>query len=280
MLIVDTHAHIYSDDEKKYPPIDKPLRPPGGNATVEDLRKTCRENAVVAACLIQTSTFYRFDNRYICDAARANPVWAAGVCTLDPDDAHSPGLLRQYVRDFDLRGMRSIPARDGRLTHPGVEALWRTAQQLGIVINVLVGREKADQVEQMLSRFPELRVVLDHCMNPKAGPGLEDTVAAVVRMARFKNLHAKLTFIPTGSAAGYPCVDMHGACLKIAGAFGAGRCIWGSDFPNNLWTPKVSFAEHLRIFTKDLAFQDADRVEILGGTANRLWFGGKLRDAA
>src|SRR5438874_7399587 len=27
MLIIDTHAHIYSDDEKRYPPIDKPLRP-------------------------------------------------------------------------------------------------------------------------------------------------------------------------------------------------------------------------------------------------------------
>ena len=278
MLIVDTHAHIYSADEKKYPPIEKPLRPPNGNATVEDLHKVCRQNGVDAACLIQTSTFYRFDNRYVCDASKAGKPWAAGVCTLDPDDPHSPGLLREYVRDFRIRGMRSIPARDGRLTHPGVEALWRTGQQLGIVINVMVGRDKADQVEKMLGRFPDLRVVLDHCMNPAAGPKLDDTVAAVVRMARFKNLHAKLTFVPTGSATGYPCADMHPACMKIADAFGADRCIWGSDFPNDLWTPKVSFAEHLRIFTHDLGFSDGDRAKVLGGTANRLWFDGKLRD--
>jgi L-fuconolactonase len=280
MLIVDTHAHIYSPDEAKYPPIDKPLRPPGGQASVEDLRAVCRANGVDGACLIQTSTFYRFDNRYTGDAAKANADWTAGVCTLDPDDPHSPGLLRQFTNDSNIRGMRSIPARDGRLTHPGVEALWRTALDLGIVINVLVGVDKAEQVETMLKKFPKLRVVLDHCMNLKAGVELSPTLATVLRLSRFSNLHAKLTFVPTGSATGHPCADMHEACLKVVAAFGAERCIWGSDFPNSLWTPKVTFAEHLRIFREDLPFSGADRRRILGDTANRLWFGGKLRDTA
>ena len=34
MLIIDTHAHIYAEDEKRYPPIDKPLRPPGLKGTL------------------------------------------------------------------------------------------------------------------------------------------------------------------------------------------------------------------------------------------------------
>lgn len=280
MLIIDTHAHIYSPDEERYPPIDNPLRPPGGKASVEDLRAVARANGVDGACLIQTSTFYRFDNRYTADAAKANADWAAGVCTLDPDDPHSPGLLRQYVLESNIRGMRSIPARDGRLAHPGVEALWRTALELGIVINVLVGPDKADQVETMLGKFPRLRVVLDHCMNPKAGPDLEATLAKVLRLARFKNLHAKLTFIPTGSATGYPCADMHEACLEVVKAFGADRCVWGSNFPNSLWTPKVSYEEHLRIFRELLPLGDSGRRQILGETANRLWFGGRLKDTA
>ncbi len=28
MLIIDCHAHIYGEDEKKYPTIDEPYRPP------------------------------------------------------------------------------------------------------------------------------------------------------------------------------------------------------------------------------------------------------------
>src|SRR5687767_9655630 len=90
MTIVDTHAHIYSPDEKRYPPIDRPLRPSGGKGSLEDLQLDMRANGVERVCLIQTSTFYRWDNRYICDSARASRGWAAGVCTLDPDDPHSP----------------------------------------------------------------------------------------------------------------------------------------------------------------------------------------------
>ena len=271
-MIVDTHAHIYSPDEKRYPPIEKPLRPPAGKGSLEDLRKETRANKVDRACLIQTSTFYRFDNSYICDSALASKDWAAGVCTLDPDDPHSPGLLTHYVKKYGLRGMRSIPARDRRLDHPGVRALWKSGLDAGIVINVLVGRESASELERMLGAFPGLRVVLDHCMNLKAGPTLETTLADVVRLSRHKNLHAKLTFIPTGSATGYPCADMHATCMKVVEAFGAERCIWGSDFPTGLWTPRVSYAEHLRIFTHDLPLREAQRTAILGETASRLWF--------
>ena len=276
MLVIDTHAHIYSPDEERYPPIDKPLRPPGGKASLEDLRRQSRANGVEAACIIQTSTFYRFDNRYICDSAKATADWTTGVCTLDPDDPHSPGLLKQYVREYGLRGMRSISAADSRLDHPGVRALWKTALEQGIVINVLIGRDKADEADRLLADFSDLRVVLDHCLNLKAGSDLDATLNEVLRLSRRPKLHAKLTFIPTGSAAGFPCSDMHQACLKVIDAFGPERCVWGSDFPSKLWTPKVSYAEHLKIFTEVLSLTDADREQILGQTARRLWFARRL----
>jgi len=272
MLTIDTHAHIYAPDERRYPPIEKPLRPPAGKGSLDHLKQESQAAGVRGVCAIQTSTFYRFDNRYICDSAKANPDWIAGVCTLDPDDPHSPGLLAQSVRDYGLRGMRSIPARDGRLDHPGVRALWKTGLEQGIVINALIGRDKAAQLHALLRDFSGLRVVLDHCLNLKAGDDLEPTLAEVVRLAQHKNLHTKLTFIPTGSATGYPCADMHAACLKVIDAYGPDRCVWGSDFPCELWCPKVSFAEHLRIFTHDLPLRDAARASILGETARRLWF--------
>jgi len=38
MRITDTHAHIYSPDEARYPMIDRPLRPPEGTGTVAHLQ--------------------------------------------------------------------------------------------------------------------------------------------------------------------------------------------------------------------------------------------------
>jgi predicted TIM-barrel fold metal-dependent hydrolase len=272
MLILDTHAHIYSPDETRYPPIDEPLRPPGGKGSLEDLRQESQANGVAGACIIQTSTFYRFDNRYICDSAKAAAGWTAGVCTLDPDDPHSPGLLRQYVREYGIRGMRSIAARNRRFDDDGVRALWKTALDEGIVINALSGLAAADQVDQLVGEFPALPVVLDHCLNPEAGPNLKAAVDQVLKMARRRNLHAKLTFLPTGSKTGYPCEDMHPACHAIIHAFGPERCVWGSDFPCELWTPRVSYAEHLKIFQEALGLSEDARAQILGETARRLWF--------
>ena len=276
MLIIDTHAHIYSPDEKRYPPIDKPLRPPGGKGSLEDLQRESRTNGVKAVCAIQTSTFYRFDNRYICDSARGHRDWIAGVCTLDPDDPHSPGLLQQFVRDFSIRGMRSIPAKNGQLNHAGVRALWKTGLEQGIVINLLIDRNKAPEAEVLLKEFSGLKVVLDHCLNLKAGPDFQAILTDVLRLSQHKNLHAKLTFLPTGSTTGYPCSDMHAACLKIIDAFGPERCVWGSDFPCELWTPKVTYAEHLKIFAEALPLKDSARAQILGETARRLWFPGLI----
>src|SRR5262245_41773214 len=110
MLIIDCHAHIYGEDEKKYPPIDKPYRPPAGTGTLAHLRREMRNAGVKLVTAVHTSTFYRWDNRFTADSARKNRDWMARICTLDPDDGHSPGLLEQYVRKDNVRGMRSIPA--------------------------------------------------------------------------------------------------------------------------------------------------------------------------
>jgi len=272
MLIIDTHAHIYAEDEKRYPPIDKPLRPPGMKGTLGDLRAASASHGVRAACLIQVSTFYGFDNRYICDSAKVSSDWAAGVCTLDPDDPHSPDLLSQYKREFGIKGLRSIPGKSGRIGDEGVRNLWKKATDEGVVVNALIHSENAEGLGRMLADFPGLRVVLDHCLYPEIGAQYEAILNEVLRLARFKNLYAKLTFVPTGSKQKYPCADLHDAVLKIVEAFGAERCVWGSDFPCELWTPGTSYSQHLQIFLSDLPLRDQARQQILGLTAKKLWF--------
>ena len=81
MLILDTHTHIYSQDESSYPPVAKPLRPPGDAGSMTNLERVLKTNGVAGACIVQPSTFYGWDNRFICDSAAGAPRWTAGVCT-------------------------------------------------------------------------------------------------------------------------------------------------------------------------------------------------------
>jgi L-fuconolactonase len=271
-LIIDCHAHLYSEDESTYPPIPNPYRPPLGEGTVAHLRRELNSAGVQLATAVQTSTFYEWDNRFIADACKANRGTFVGVSTLNPDDPRSATLLERHVRQSNIRALRSIPAKSGRLNDPGVDRLWSAAEHLGIVVNVLVNREKRPEVEALARRHPSLPVVIDHCLNLNAGGEQKRILSDMLALARVPNLHAKLSFVATGSGENFPFRDMHGPCLAIIEAFGPERCVWGSDFPCKLWCPKATYGEHLRVFTHELDLSAESRRQILGETAWRLYF--------
>jgi len=293
MLVTDTHAHIYSPDEERYPMVEKPLRPPKGTGTIEHLRREMAANGVKRVVAIQTTTAYGWDNRFLVDSAKANSSWMVGVCTLDPTDPSSPSLLRRYVHEFNVRGLRSYPAEvntkpslvgtqtasepeeiQKHLDHPGVEALWATAEELGITVNVLIRVDMADELETMLRRHPDLRVVLDHCMYPRGKEGLQgETIQRVLYLARYPNLYAKLTWLVDSSDTDYPFTDTYPLLRAVIRAYGPERCVWGSDFPCELWTPKATYAQHLTLFTQALGLSEGEKQEILAYTPGRLWFG-------
>jgi L-fuconolactonase len=101
---------------------------------------------------------------------------------------------------------------------------------------------------------------------------LESSLKAVCDLARFKNLYAKVDFIGTGTQMKYPCADLHAPALKVIEAYGPERCVWGSCYPNELWTPKITYSEHLRIFTEALPLSEQARRSVLGETARKIWF--------
>lgn len=272
MLIIDCHAHIYSEDFQKYPIIEKPFAPPKGKGTLKHLRQEMKDAGVKYVTAVQTKTYYNWDNRFLVDAARASREYMVGVCLLDPDDPHSPGLLEQYVRDYNVRSLRNIPAKSGKLVDPGNIALWETAQRLGIVVCVLLNRDKRGELETMLQRFRKVPVVLDHCLNIDHKSDVPRILEDVVALAKQPNLYAKLSFMATGSAEQYPLKDMHEPCKEIIKVYTPHRCIWGSDFPCELWCPKVTYAQNLKLITHEMGLDQATQEAILGTTPKKLFF--------
>lgn len=274
MLTIDCHAHLYAADTDRYPVRPDPLRPPPGEGSAEHLRAVSLVAGVAAVRAIQTLTYYGFDNRYLCDTARANPDWVCGVATLDPDNPESPALLRRYVRESGVKSLRSIPSGAHRtFDNDGVRALWATAAEEGITIDLfLMHPDLVPSATALLEAFPQLTVGFCHCMDLKPGPDLAEHLQTVLRLARFPNLHPKVDFIGTGTELPFPCADLHGACRAIIRAYGAARCLWGSCYPNGLWTPRISYAEHLRLFSEVLPLTEEERRLILGENARRIWF--------
>ncbi len=250
------------------------MRVPDGKGALEDLRQVSQANGVKAVRAVQTVSFYNYDNTYLCDAAKPNPDWVSGVCCLEPDDPASPGLLRQAVREYGVKTLRSTPGNQRRtFDHEGVRQLWRACAEVGATVDIfLMNLDWVEGAEKLLREFPDMVVGFDHCMDLKPGPQYQQVLGEVLRLAKYPNLYAKVDFISTGSETGYPGADLHQAVLQIIDTYGPERCVWGSNFPNALWTPQFTYAEHLRIFTHELPLSTEARAQILGETARRLWF--------
>ena len=250
----------------------RPLRPPAGTGTLAHLERERKAAGVDYVLAVQTTTYYGWDNRFLVDCVRANPTWMAGICTLNPDDPHSPELLAQYSRGHNIRGVRIYQAADGRLDHPAVVRLWEVVQKQSMTPSVRINRDKSAELGALLGRFPAMNVVVDHSLYLAAGPDYDAILNDLVALAKHPNLFAKLSFVPTGSAQKYPFADMHDACRRIIQAYGPDRCLWGSAFPCELWCPKTTYAQHLAIFARELNLDDRAKEAILGGTAHRLYW--------
>jgi predicted TIM-barrel fold metal-dependent hydrolase len=274
VLIIDCHAHITSPDERKYRPKEKPLRPPAHRGSAEDLRKESLAAGVTAVRAIQTVSFYGYDNSYLVDSAKANKGWMSGVVTLEPDDPRSAGLLRTWFREYNVRSLRSIPSGSRKtFDDGGVRALWRVAADEGMTIDLfLMQPAHIAGAVKLLLEFPRLTVGFCHCMDLKPGPRLADDLASVLALSSFPNLLPKVDFIGTGTQKAYPCDDLHEPCMRIIREYGAERCLWTSCYPNELWTPKISYKEHVRIFTEALPLKDSEKQLILGENARKIWF--------
>lgn len=273
MPIVDAHPHIYSPDRGAYPTIPEPWEP-GEPASAEDLKQMMDVVGVDRAVFIQTSTFYGHDNRYVMDSAKKHADWAAGVVTLDPDDASHPDLLADAVKNSNIRGMRGTADSIGRISSPDVYRLWTRAMELGIPVNCMVmdELELVPEIERIAQDLGDLKIVIDHCFMLNTRQRTEETLLALERLARLPNIYAKLTSGTHGSYRVYPYVDMHGPLKRVIEAFGPGRCVWGSNFPNTLWSKGATYAQNLHLFVKELGLSLPDKADILGGTAMALWF--------
>ncbi|MBI02250.1 MAG: hypothetical protein CL783_07230 [Chloroflexi bacterium] len=273
MHIVDAHPHIYSNNRNKYPTINDPWNP-REPATAEDLKLKMDSAGVDRAVFIQTGTFYGWDNRYILDSTRRFSEWATGVVTLNPDDEGHLEILEDAVKNYFVRGLRGTPDKDENIHSNNVERLWAKARDLGIVVNCMImdNLDLRYQIKKLSLKLDDLRIVIDHCLMLNSTRKTESTLNSMKKLSSLPNVYAKLTSGTHGSARVYPHEDMHGLLKQVIDTFTPNRCVWGSNFPNSLWSKGTSYAQNLSLFTDELSLSKSDQKAILGKTAQALWF--------
>lgn len=272
-MIIDSHLHVWSDDESLYPYSEVSRPKTGYRASVELLNEHMAEAGVEKAVIVQP-IHYLYDNRYVADCLARFPGRFAAVCLVDPKEPAAPDQLEELVRGRGFGGMRLHLSRQedpSVLAASDQDPLWRRVEELNVCLIVLGRATELPALEPIVDRFPDVKVVLDHLGGPPVG---EETthplLGNVLRMARYPNVYVKVSNMNRMSNIHYPHRDTHEIVRRIYDAFGPERLMWGTDFPHVLTAG--GYVNALELVRDELDFlTNEDKYWLFSGTVRKVW---------
>ena len=279
MMIVDTHLHAISRDAVTYP-----TAPIGGHQSdwsrerpvdVAGVLRGMDAAGIVKAVLVQASTVYGHDNRYVADAVRARPDRLVGVYSIDALASDSVAQIDRWQAE-GLVGFRlfttgsTMPGQSEWLGHEDSYPAWAHAEKLGIPICLQMTMAGLPALRSLLERFPKSRVLLDHCARPDLSDGDPyESAAALFDMASFPGVYLKLTnrtLAAAASGSSRPAAFLE----RLVRAFGAQRIAWGSNFPAAAGSLPELLAPAREVLS---VLPPAQQALIFGGTAEIIYPG-------
>jgi len=267
-VLFDSHAHLVADDQVKYPrnPMTRsanaPYRPPGvigqpggkaGPNPVNEVPDTSRmlkwmkEENVDGIVAVQKRMIYRYDNSYILDSSDQYPELFSAVVIPDAQDPGTPDLVRRWIRDHGLAGVRLFGGReaDGSmpwLNSPQALKTWEVAEEAGLVMDLEVlakggGGPSIPAIIELARKYSNVRVVLDHLLEPEIEDGDYGLDERYAKLAGEKNIFFKFTSINLDI---YREADVSAADVlrRAVDMFGADHIMWGSDIGTSSGTYK------------------------------------------
>jgi predicted TIM-barrel fold metal-dependent hydrolase len=277
--VVDSHLHVWDGTAAG---LDAGPMKIGysaqATASVELFMDYMDEAGVERAVFVQP-WFYHWDNAYMASCLRRFPDRFRGVCVIDPRGPKAPAALRRW-RDQGVTGIRLRPLRAGEEPGPGpwlgtdeTLPLWEALAETGTIACVLGGGTDLGRLPPLLARFPSLRIVVDHLNNPVPAEGLgQPAFRALLDLGRHPQVHVKLSGFHHWCPERYPYRDGLPFAEAAVRAFGAERCMWGSDFPHVL--AGCGYVRSRHLLPRAATFLSKEELDlVMGGTAERLWFG-------
>lgn len=267
-LLIDSHVHVWKRDPAF--PFAQGRKPPEFDASAEMLLALMQANGVSRTVIVQV-IHYRWDNSYLADVLKRYPDKFQGICRVNPEDPAAPEHLSRLTLEQGFRGVRLSPSdqADGDwIRGPLMPPLWRRCAELKVPMTVLASSQRMADLVPLIEANPDLTVVIDHMAD--ALPDQPQQLDALLALARFPKVFVKISHVPRLSKQAYPYADAFEQVKRVIERFGAGRCMWGTDWPISL--SELPYDKMVAVYRDNLGFLSAaDRQQILSGTVQKIW---------
>ncbi len=233
---IDAHQHYWHPLRGDYDwmPMDNAVlaRPYGPS----DLAPHLDTHGITRTILVQAAATVQ-ETEYMLGIADATPSVAGVVGWIDferPDDLHHLKRLAKHPKFLGVRPMIQDIPDDGWMLRDDVQWGYQAIIDHDLTFDALGFPRHLANFHTLLTRYPDMRVVIDHCMKPQirahSPEAFRHWADGMTLLADTTNAACKLSGLVT-ETDGWTLDDLRPYARHVLDAFGPDRVMWGSDWP-------------------------------------------------
>ena len=268
---IDAHQHFWAVSRGDYNWLNESLAPVYRDFTPADLMPLLANAGVDKTVIVQAAPTIN-ETEYLLGIADATAFVGkvVGWINFEADDHRHH--LERFAAHKKFAGVRpmvqDIP--DPEWMHRA-DVAWAfdAIRDLDLTVDALGYPIHAAPFLRLCEKYPDMRVVIDHCLKPQIRDNaFDDWAEGIARIADETGAYCKLSGLVTESSTDWTAEDLRPYAAHVIESFGPDRVMWGSDWPVvNL----VSDYESWHAIAIDFVPDPADREKVFGETAARFY---------
>lgn len=275
---IDAHHHLWQPARGDYDWMPKDNTILNRAYAPQDVLPLLDAAGIDGTVLVQAAASVE-ETEYMLGLADATPQIKGVVGWVNFEDPGHLRHLQRLAQHPKFKGVRpmiqDIPDPDWML-RDNVQWAYRALIDLDLSFDALGFPQHIANFHILMNRYPEMRVVYDHCLKPqirdqqKGQDAFSDWAAGMSRLAENTSGCVKFSALVTEADDGWTIDDLRPFAAHVLDAFGADRVMWGSDWPVcRLQAEYADWHSMAQAFAAHLP--EADRAAIFGGTAARFY---------
>jgi L-fuconolactonase len=217
------------------------------------------------------------ESEYLLGIADATPHVAAVVGWINFEDQTQIATLKRlaaHPRFVGVRPMIQDLPDDNWMLREDIQWAFEALIELDLTFDCLGFPRHLPNFHTLLTRYPELRAVVDHCMKPQlrdhSDANLNVWADGMAQLAADTTACCKLSGVVTEADTDWSEAALAPYVNKVIDSFGASRVMWGSDWPvSRLRCEYRDWHNLARQLTGHLS--DSEQQAIFAGTADKFY---------
>ena len=272
---IDAHQHFWQRGKFKDAWLDEPQHKPiSGSFLPEHLAPHLKQCGIDGSVFVQTQHDVE-ENRWVLDLAKKHPFILGVVGWVDLASPKCEEQLLEFKDNPKFVGIRHITqgeADDDFIVRDDVVRGLKVLEKHQVPFDLLFYVKHLKYAATLARKLPNLPMVIDHLAKPRIKDHVtEGWIENLKAAAKFPNVHCKLSGMVTEADwKSWTAADLKPYVQAALEAFGADRCMYGSDWPVCLLAAPYA-KQHLALKEALGPLSDSDQAKIFGATAEKFY---------